>query len=300
MKKWLLAITIVCLTLSLAACNSKTQSDLNHFEKAKHEVDKEEKHVKQVMDDIHLNRLSELSKSDLTDRNKTDFQQMEKDIDKKLMPAFKSYKKAAKQLPAETKKVKQLRHTYLHEVDQQEKALKDIRSFVHLFNQSIKANEDILNYTRLFEKNRALLEKQVTEARQNGETESIDKFTSKLKHHNKELQKIAKKYLDADNPQNTKTVIKEKIQPLISKQIEELNQASVSEEKTAKAHQTAIEMYYSLQNYYETRQRTIDISRKLEQYDMNKTPLTGNELDKYHHQFRNDFKGLKNDVHQND
>ncbi|MCB6970485.1 EMYY motif lipoprotein, partial [[Eubacterium] rectale] len=75
---------------------------------------------------------------------------MEKDIDKKLMPAFKSYKKAAKQLPAETKKVKQLRHTYLHEVDQQEKALKDIRSFVHLCNQSIKANEDILNYTRLF------------------------------------------------------------------------------------------------------------------------------------------------------
>ena len=103
------------------------------------------------MDDMHLNRLNELSKSDLTDRNQEDFEQMSKDMDKKLMPAFQSYKEAAKALPAGTKDVKALRSQYLKEVDQQEKAFKDDRAYIHLCNQSIKANEDILNYTRLFE-----------------------------------------------------------------------------------------------------------------------------------------------------
>lgn len=300
MKRWLLIITIACLTLSLAACSNKTQSDLKHFEKAKHEVDKEERQVEKIMDDMRLNRLNELSRSDLTDRNKTDFKQLEKDMDKKLMPAFESYQNAAEQLPAETKDVKALRKTYISEVNEQEKDLKAIRSFIHLCNASIKANEDILNYTRLFEKNRAQLEKQVETARQAGESDSIDKFIHKLKHHNKELQQIAKKYLDTDDPANTKTVIKDKVQPLINRQIEELNQASVSEPNTAKAHQTAIEMYYSLQNYYETRQKTIDVSNGLERYDMNKTPLTGKELDEAHKPFKRELTDLKNKLHKND
>lgn len=299
MKPWLLTILLVIATISLAACGNRTQSDLNQFEQSMSEVDKKQNHVKKGMDDMHLNRLNELSKSDLTDRNQEDFEQMSKDMDKKLMPAFQSYKEAAKALPADTKDVKALRSQYLKEVDQQEKALKDDRAFIHLCNQSIKANEDILNYTRLFEKRRAQLEIKVSDAKKAGETKSADELVSKLKDNNKQLQNMAKKYLDAEDPKKTKSVIKNKIEPLISKQIEDLNQSNVTDSETTKARQSAIEMYYSLQNYYETRQQTIDISTRLEHYDMNKLPLTGKDLNKYHKQYNKNLKHLKQELSKN-
>lgn len=296
MKPWLLTFLLVCAIFSLVACGNRTQSDLNQFEQSMSEVDKKQDHVEKTMDDIHLNHLNELSKSDLTDRNKEEFEQMSKDMDKKLMPAFKSYKEAAHSLPADTKAVKELRTKYLKEVDQQEKDLKKDRDYIRLCNQSVKTNEDILNYTRLFEKRRAQLEIKVADAKKAGENESADALVGKLKDNNKKLQDVAKKYLDSENPKQTKAVIKDKIEPLISKQIEDLNQSTVTDNETTKARQSAIEMYYSLQNYYETRQKTIDISTKLEQYDMNKLPLTGKDLSEYHKNYNKALKRLKEDV----
>lgn len=299
MKQWFFLVVMACLILSLVACSNQTQSDLKQFEQSKKDVDQKEAHVEKLMDEMRLNRLTELSRSDLTDRNRDDFEQMATDMDNKLMPAFNSYKKAAEDLSAKSKKVQKLRTEYLREVYQQEKALKSEQTFIHLCNDSIKANEDILNYTRLFEKRRAQLEAQVKEAKDAGETKSADALTSKLKDNNKDLQKVAEKYLNASQEDKAQTVIKDKIQPLISKQIDELNQSDITEPNTSKARQRAIEMYYSLHNYYETREKTITISEKMEHYDTDQLPLTGKSFGDYHKQYKGDLKALKQEINKN-
>ena len=51
--------------------------------------------------------------------------------------------------------------------------------------------------------------------------------------------------------------------PLIKKQILDINQTNITDKNVNSARKNAIEMYYSLQNYYETRVTTIKLSNQI-------------------------------------
>lgn len=52
-------------------------------------------------------------------------------------------------------------------------------------------------------------------------------------------------------------------------------------------------MYYNLLNYYDTRETTIEIEKKLSKIDVEKLPKTGKELSKDNNDFYEDLKKLK-------
>ena len=60
--------------------------------------------------------------------------------------------------------------------------------------------------------------------------------------------------------------------PLIDKQIKDLNQTTITDSNVNEARKNAIEMYYSLQNYYETRQDTMGITQRLAKIDLQNLP----------------------------
>lgn len=142
----------ILLIVALTACSNKTDSDLSHFESKLDEVNNKQDKLEKVMDEINLKELDHLSKTDTTDKNRKEFIQLQDDINKQLIPAFKEYEKSAKQLPAETHDVKVLKAKYLKTVKTKKKSIYDVKKFVDLCNDSIKDNEDILDYTKLFEK----------------------------------------------------------------------------------------------------------------------------------------------------
>lgn len=74
------------------------------------------------------------------------------------------------------------------------------------------------------------------------------------------LKKSRQKYLESDDS-NSKKAIDEHIKPLIEKQITELNQTNITDPKVNSARKNAIEMYYNLLNYYDTRETTIEIEK---------------------------------------
>ncbi|PTE75582.1 EMYY motif lipoprotein, partial [Staphylococcus gallinarum] len=59
------------------------------------------------------------------------------------------------------------------------------------------------------------------------------------------------------------------------------------------ARKNAIEMYYSLQNYYETREETIEISEKIEKMDIDALPKEGKDLERYDKAFNKKYKKIK-------
>lgn len=78
--------------------------------------------------------------------------------------------------------------------------------------------------------------------------------------------------------------------PLITKQIRDLNKAEITDAYVNDARKNAIEMYYSLQNYYETREETIEISEQLAKIDYNKLPQKGEELEQYETTFNKKYQ----------
>ncbi len=164
-----------------------------------------------------------------------------------------------------------------------------LKTFVDLCNKSIKANEDILDYTKLFESNRSQVETQIKKA---NNQEDANQLTSKIESNNQNLKEAAQKYLESDDS-NSKKAIDEHIKPLIEKQITELNQTNITDPKVNSARKNAIEMYYNLLNYYDTRETTIEIEKKLSKIDVEKLPKTGKELSKDNNDFYEDLKKLK-------
>ncbi|PTI31370.1 EMYY motif lipoprotein, partial [Staphylococcus warneri] len=252
MKKIVLIPMIFLLIVALTACSNKTDSDLSHFESKLDEVNQKQDKLEKVMDEINLKELDHLSKTDTTDKNRKEFIKLQDDINEQLIPAFKDYEKSAKQLPAETHDVKVLKGKYLKTVKTKKKSIYDVKEFVDLCNDSIKDNEDILDYTKLFEKNRSQVEKKIKNA---SNQEDADQLTSKLESNNKDLKETAQKHLDtsSSNAKSAKKAIKNYISPLIEKQIKDINQTNISDKNVNDARKNAIEMYYSLQNYYDTR-----------------------------------------------
>ena len=292
MKKIVIIPMIFLLIVALTACSNKTDSDLSHFESKLDEVNNKQDKLEKVMDDINLKELDHLSKTDTTDKNRKEFIQLQDDINKQLIPAFKDYEKAAKQLPAETHDVKVLKAKYLKTVKTKKKSIYDVKEFVDLCNDSIKDNEDILDYTKLFEKNRSQVEKKIKNA---SNQEDADQLTSKLESNNKDLKETAQKHLDtsSSNAKSAKKAIKNYISPLIEKQIKDINQTNISDKNVNDARKNAIEMYYSLQNYYDTRIDTIEVGEKISKINVDKLPKEGKDIDRKDKAFNSELKKVK-------
>lgn len=289
MKKIVLIPMIFILIVALTACSNKTDSDISHFESKLDEVNNKQDKLEKVMDKINLKELDHLSKTDTTDKNRKEFIQLQDDINKQLIPAFKDYEKAAKQLPAETHDVKVLKAKYLKTVKAKKKSIYDVKEFVDLCNDSIKDNEDILDYTKLFEKNRSQVEKKIKNA---SNQEDADQLTSKLESNNKDLKETAQKHLDtsSSNAKSAKKAIKNYISPLIEKQIKDINQTNISDKNVNDARKNAIEMYYSLQNYYDTRIDTIEVGEKISKINVDKLPKEGKDIDRKDKAFNSELK----------
>lgn len=75
-----------------------------------------EKELRNVMDDIQLKRLDNLSKTDMTDKNKKAFNDLQNELNSKLIPKLEEYETAAKNLPTDSNETKELKSTYLDSV----------------------------------------------------------------------------------------------------------------------------------------------------------------------------------------
>lgn len=290
MKKILYIVLLVCFSISLAACNNEGENEFKDFDSSLNDVKNKEKELRNVMDDIQLKRLDNLSKTDMTDKNKKAFNDLQNELNSKLIPKLEEYETAAKNLPTGSNETKELKSTYLDSVKKKKSAINELKTFVDLCNQSIKANEDILEYTKLFEKNRSQVEDNIQKASTVGNSTDVTNFKNKLEQNNKDLKNTAEEEADSTDSNEIKKSIKEQIMPLITKQIRDLNKAEITDAYVNDARKNAIEMYYSLQNYYEIREETIEISEQLAKIDYNKLPQKGEELEQYETTFNKKYQ----------
>lgn len=290
MKKILYIVLLVCFSISLAACNNEGENEFKDFDSSLNDVKNKEKELRNVMDDIQLKRLDNLSKTDMTDKNKKAFNDLQNELNSKLIPKLEEYETAAKNLPTDSNETKELKSTYLDSVKKKKSAINELKTFIDLCNQSIKANEDILEYTKLFEKNRSQVEDNIQKASTVGNSTDVTNFKNKLEQNNKDLKNTAEEEADSTDSNEIKKSIKEQIMPLITKQIRDLNKAEITDAYVNDARKNAIEMYYSLQNYYETREETIEISEQLAKIDYNKLPQKGEELEQYETTFNKKYQ----------
>ncbi|ANK37989.1 EMYY motif lipoprotein [Staphylococcus equorum] len=290
MKKILYIVLLVCFSISLAACNNEGENEFKDFDSSLNDVKNKEKELRNAMDDIQLKRLDNLSKTDMTDKNKKAFNDLQNELNSKLIPKLEEYETAAKNLPTGSNETKELKSTYLDSVKKKKSAINELKTFIDLCNQSIKANEDILEYTKLFEKNRSQVEDNIQKASTVGNSTDVTNFKNKLEQNNKDLKNTAEEEADSTDSNEIKKSIKEQIMPLITKQIRDLNKAEITDAYVNDARKNAIEMYYSLQNYYETREETIEISEQLAKIDYNKLPQKGEELEQYETTFNKKYQ----------
>lgn len=292
MKKFISLILFACLICVLSGCGSST-ADFKKFQASLSDSKSKEHDVKKTLNKIHIDRLDSLSKTDTTDKNKKEINDIQNKINSELVPQIKAYEDSTKNLKAKTSELKSLKKTYVKNVKQQTNALNELKKFVDLCNQSIKANEDILDYTKLFEKNRSIVENNMKTAEKSGNSTEVATITKKIEDNNKELKQTAEKSTQTSDPKEIKAAINNDIMPLINKQIKDLNQTNISDEHVNAARKHTIEMYYSLQNYYETREETLNIGQKLEKIDYKQLPKEGKDLDKYQQDFDEEFKKIK-------
>lgn len=293
MKKFITLILFVCMLCVLNACGNKHNADLKDFRSSLSDSKNKEHEVKATLNEIHVDRLDSLRKTDTTDKNKKEINDIQNKINSELMPKIKDYEDSTENLKAKTSDLKGLKKTYINDVKKQTQSLDELKKFVDLCNQSIKANEDILDYTKLFEKNRSIVENNMKAAEKSGNSSDVATITKKIEDNNKELKQTAEKSTQTSDPKEIKSTINNDIMPLINKQIKDLNQTNISDEHVNAARKHTIEMYYSLQNYYETREETLDIGQKLSTIDYKQLPKEGKDLDKYRQDFDKELKKIK-------
>lgn len=293
MKKILYLVLLCCIVFSLAACGNKEDSSIKDFESTLKLSQNKGHALKTTVDELNIEQLDELSNKETTDKNKREINQLQNDINNKLVPKMTAYEDSIKNIKASSEQAKSLKKSYRKTVEQQINALKELQTFVSLCNQSIKANEDILDYTRLFEKNRSKVEKNMDNASAAGSTTEVHILTKKLESNSRELKATAQKNVDTNNDKEAKAQIENDIMPLIESQIKDLNQTTISDSNVNAARKNTIEMYYSLQNYYETRKETITIGEKLDKIDYNKLPKNGRDLEQYEKPFEQELKEVE-------
>ena len=293
MKKILYLVLLCCIVFSLAACGNKEDSSIKDFESTLKLSQNKGHALKTTVDELNIEQLDELSNKETTDKNKREINQLQNDINNKLVPKMTAYEDSIKNIKASSEQAKSLKKSYRKTVEQQINALKELQTFVSLCNQSIKANEDILDYTRLVEKNRSKVEKNMDNASAAGSTTEVHILTKKLESNSRELKATAQKNVDTNNDKEAKAQIENDIMPLIESQIKDLNQTTISDSNVNAARKNTIEMYYSLQNYYETRKETITIGEKLDKIDYNKLPKNGKDLEQYEKPFEQELKEVE-------
>lgn len=293
MKKILYLVLLCCIVFSLAACGNKEDSSIKDFESTLKLSQNKGHALKTTVDELNIEQLDELSNKETTDKNKREINQLQNDINNKLVPKMTAYEDSIKNIKASSEQAKSLKKSYRKTVEQQINALKELQTFVSLCNQSIKANEDILDYTRLFEKNRSKVEKNMDNASAAGSTTEVHILTKKLESNSRELKATVQKNVDTNNDKEAKAQIENDIMPLIESQIKDLNQTTISDSNVNAARKNTIEMYYSLQNYYETRKETITIGEKLDKIDYNKLPKNGKDLEQYEKPFEQELKEVE-------
>lgn len=284
---------LCCIVFSLAACGNKEDSSIKDFESTLKLSQNKGHALKTTVDELNIEQLDELSNKETTDKNKREINQLQNDINNKLVPKMTAYEDSIKNIKASSEQAKSLKKSYRKTVEQQINALKELQTFVSLCNQSIKANEDILDYTRLFEKNRSKVEKNMDNASAAGSTTEVHILTKKLESNSRELKATAQKNVDTNNDKEAKAQIENDIMPLIESQIKDLNQTTISDSNVNAARKNTIEMYFSLQNYYETRKETITIGEKLDKIDYNKLPKNGKDLEQYEKPFEQELKEVE-------
>ena len=261
MKKIVIIAVLAILLVVISACGNKEKEAQHQFTKQFKDVEQKQKELQHVMDNIHLKEIDHLSKTDTTDKNSKEFKALQEDV--------------KNHLPDDTMKVKKLKKEYMTLANEKKDAIYQLKKFIGLCNQSIKYNEDILDYTKQFEKNRYKVESEIKLADNKSEAANL---TTKLEHNNKALRDTAKKNLDDSKENEVKGAIKNHIMPMIEKQITDINQTNISDKHVNNARKNAIEMYYSLQNYYNTRIETIKVSEKLSKVDVDKLPKKGIDI----------------------
>ncbi|MGX0158373.1 chromosome segregation ATPase [Staphylococcus cohnii] len=291
MKKLMCFVLLVCFAVVLVACGHEGANEFKDFDSTLTDVKQKEKEFNKVMDSIDLENINDLSKTDMTDKNKKEFNQLQNNLNSKLTPKLEAYEKSTKHLPANSEETKELKSKYLASVKKKKAAIEEVKTFVDLYNQSVKANEDILDYTKLFEKNRSEVEENMKKANNAGE--SVKGFKEKLEQNNKDLKNTAEKESNSTNAKSEKQVIETQIMPLIKKQIKDLNKAEITDGYVNDARKNTIEMYYSLQNYYETREETIEIGEAIAKIDINKLPKESEDLKHYDKEFNKRYAELK-------
>lgn len=291
MKKLMCFVLLVCFAVVLVACGHEGANEFKDFDSTLTDVKQKEKEFNKVMDSIDLENINDLSKTDMTDKNKKEFNQLQNNLNSKLTPKLEAYEKSTKHLPANSEETKELKSKYLASVKKKKAAIEEVKTFVDLYNQAVKANEDILDYTKLFEKNRSEVEENMKKANNAGE--SVKGFKEKLEQNNKDLKNTAEKESNSTNAKSEKQVIETQIMPLIKKQIKDLNKAEITDGYVNDARKNTIEMYYSLQNYYETREETIEINEAIAKIDINKLPKESEDLKHYDKDFNKRYAELK-------
>lgn len=291
MKKLMCFVLLVCFAVVLVACGHEGANEFKDFDSTLTDVKQKEKEFNKVMDSIDLENINDLSKTDMTDKNKKEFNQLQNNLNSKLTPKLEAYEKSTKHLPANSEETKELKSKYLASVKKKKAVIEEVKTFVNLYNQAVKANEDILDYTKLFEKNRSEVEENMKKANNAGE--SVKGFKEKLEQNNKDLKNTAEKESNSTNAKSEKQVIETQIMPLIKKQIKDLNKAEITDGYVNDARKNTIEMYYSLQNYYETREETIEIGEAIAKIDINKLPKESEDLKHYDKDFNKRYAELK-------
>ena len=291
MKKLMCFVLLVCFAVVIVACGHEGANEFKDFDSTLNDVKQKEKAFNKEMDSIDLENINDLSKTDMTDKNKKEFNQLQNNLNSKLTPKLEAYEKSTKHLPANSEETKELKSKYLASVKKKKAAIEEVKTFVDLYNQAVKANEDILDYTKLFEKNRSEVEENMKKANNAGE--SVKGFKEKLEQNNKDLKNTAEKESNSTNTKSEKQVIETQIMPLIKKQIKDLNKAEITDGYVNDARKNTIEMYYSLQNYYETREETIEIGEAIAKIDINKLPKESEDLKHYDKDFNKRYAELK-------
>lgn len=289
MKKWVKMIILSFLIIgSLTACMESSEKQMHAFDKQMMTVTKKERIVNQILVKMNLNQLYDLSQTDTTDANKKAFDQMKAQIDNKLKPAMREYHEAAKALPEENKNLKVLKSTYLEGIAGKEEVIEKLDQFVVLCQDSIQANENILEFTQQFEKYRSRVESQMSSAKQTTQgVEDSAKLEAQLDENNSRIKDKAETSIREKDGKDQMKAIQDEVIPLVQAQIKDLNEMQLRDDTTNRARQNAVQMYYSLERYYQERVKTIEYNQQLAETNIRKLITKAKDLDSYNEAYEN-------------
>ncbi|MEJ7541760.1 EMYY motif lipoprotein [Staphylococcus intermedius] len=289
MEKWVKIIILSFLIVgSLTACTASSQKQMHAFDQQMKTVSEKERIVNQTLEEMNLNQLYDLSQTDTTDANKRAFDQLKKQIDNTLKPAMKAYHQEAQALPEENKDLKTLKSTYLEGIKGKQKVIEKLDHFVVLCQNSIRANENILDFTQQFEKYRSRVETQISSAKQTtqGAEDSV-KLEARLDENNRYIKDKAETSIREKDGKAQMHAIQDEVIPLVQKQIKALNEMQLRDETANRARQNAVQMYYSLERYYQERVKTIEYNQQLAETNIRKLITKAKDLDSYNTPYEN-------------